>query len=65
MDPKEKEIRLKIATEINANMLAALENCACLGREALQVGPNKMTTTYVERMHSMLTRNIINGNLVR
>ena len=36
------------------NLKIALENCACLGRTALQPGPLEMTTTYVERMHTML-----------
>lgn len=36
------------------NLKIALENCACLGRDALIPGPNDMTSTYVERMHTML-----------
>jgi hypothetical protein len=36
------------------NLKIALENCACLGRQALIPGPNEMTSTYVERMHTML-----------
>ncbi len=61
MNPKEKALRQAIFDEISANMKAALENCACLGRTALNKGPSPMTSTYVDRMHGMIERNIIEG----
>ncbi len=64
MDPKEKEIREKVAKEVSANVKAALENCACIGTVGLNPGPNGMTSTYVERLHSMIIRNITEANLV-
>jgi hypothetical protein len=57
----EQELREKIAREIEQTTKYALENCACLGRNALQVGPGEMTTTYVERMTNMILNQIKNG----
>lgn len=61
MDPNEKALRQKIFDEISSNMKAALENCACLGITALNEGPSPMTSTYVDRMHGMIERNITEG----
>jgi hypothetical protein len=63
MSEEEKTLREQIAKEISANLKAAFENCACLGRDALIPGPCNMTTTYVERMHEMIIGNIIKANL--
>ena len=63
MSNEEKELRIKIANEIKENLKAAFENTACLGRDALQVGPSTMKTTYVERMTNMILRNITQKNL--
>ena len=56
----EKELRNKIANEVSANLKAALENCACLHRDALNPGPGDMKTTYVERMQTMILNQIKN-----
>ena len=54
----EEELRYKIAEEVKREITIALENCACLGRDALNVGPGTMTTTYIERMTNMITNKI-------
>ena len=60
MSKDELEFRQKIAAEIEHNLKAAFENCACLGRTALNPGPLD-ESTYVERMTSMIKRNITDG----
>lgn len=54
----EKELREKIINEISYTLQCALENCASLGNTALRPGPGEMTTTYVERMKTMVLNQI-------
>ena len=46
------DMRAKIAMEISTELIAALENCACMGSQANRPGPG--VTTYVQRMHAMI-----------
>jgi hypothetical protein len=55
---EEKDLREKISKEISANLLAVLENCACLGSDALNPGPTPITSTYVKRMQHVILKNI-------
>ena len=61
----EDKIRDKVAKEVSANVKAALENCSCIGTVGLNPGPNGMKSTYVERLHEMIIKNIVTGNLAK
>mgnify|MGYP003647085844 CR=1 FL=1 len=52
MNDLEKELRLKISKEIEIDLKYAMENCACLGRDAYG--------KYIDKMVSMVLSKIKN-----